>query len=132
MKAPTNAPLPFVIETGIELPAITRSAGRAASPYATTMAALKLSADPRKREAFFIPATAPDTITDADERAKAVKEDGRKIANRISGIARRMAKADTTVAFAIRTMFKVPNDPASGLGVRVYRVAPEPKVAPVA
>lgn len=120
--------LAFQIDEGIALPAITRGApaGREPSAYATAMKALKPVDDPTKYQSFFIPADdVPATITDENERKKWLTDQTRKISNRVSGIARRMQKADANVAFAIRTM----TNSAGKTGVRVFRVKAEPKAA---
>lgn len=117
----------FAIETGVELPAVVRIGGaKGSSPYLDAINGLQLATDPKKLQSFFIPAEIADNITDETEKAKAYKEASRKIANRVSGLSRRLAKADATKAYAIRTMVK------DGVtGVRVFRVKPEPK-APAA
>lgn len=120
----------FAVESGVELPAITRAVGKTTSPYTESMNALKLPEpyDPKKLNSFFIPASAADNITDANEKAKALKEDARKISNRVSGIARRLTKGKTDeLAFAVRTTEKDGHP-----GVRVFRVKPEPKAAAAA
>lgn len=121
MAPKTNAPaLPFAVDTGIALPAITRGGGGGAeSDVVKTMKALALATDPKKYQSFFIPVgAAPETITVDKEKDAWAKEAARKIANRVSGASRRLAKADESLSFAIRTM----NDANGKLGVRVYRV----------
>lgn len=123
-KAATVTANSFKIETGVALPAITRGiGGGTSSPYAVAMKALELSADPKKLQSFYVPCDAvPATVTGEDEKAKWLKENARKIANRISGVSRRITKDDSGVAFAIRSM---PGKDGTGMGVRVFRVAPK-------
>jgi hypothetical protein len=109
----------FKIETGIPLPTIERKVGASSSPYAEPMKALPLGSTPETVASFFVPATVPNTITDPAEKAKALRDEARKISNRISGISRRLTKADPTLAFALRT-----KEENGNVGVRVYRVAP--------
>jgi len=70
---------------------------------------------------FFVAVSVPDSITDPAERDKALKDEARKASNRLSGIARRVAKADASLNFALRT--KVQDDK---MGIVVYRIAPAP------
>lgn len=124
-KNATTAPvIPYTVETGIELPPVSRlNAGRGASPFLAPVQALKLSTDPKKLQSFFIPAEIAANITDETEKAKAYKESARKIANRISGLTRRLTKANPTETYAIRSMTNAAGIP----GVRVFRVKAEPK-----
>lgn len=116
----------FQIETGIELPPISRlNAGRGESPFAKPLKALQLSADPKKLQSFFVAAAIGANIADPAEQTKAYKESARKIANRISGLTRRFTKADPSEVYAIRTMTNTKGQ----LGVRVFRVKAEPKAA---
>jgi hypothetical protein len=71
---------------------------------------------------FFVPVSIPDSITDPAERDKALKEEARKTSNRLSGIARRVAGADPSANFALRT--KTEGDK---MGIVVYRIAPVDK-----
>lgn len=86
---------------------------------------------PMNIASFFIPATVPDTITEAKEREKEAKADVRRISNRMSGVARRITKQEPTRRYAMRTVKE--NDV---WGLRVYRLedgeapAPAPAAAP--
>lgn len=121
-KAPQNTAanpaVLFKIEMGEAPPAIQRLVGGAKSPYSDFMKAMPAPKN-GKYSQFFIPTEVPATITDAAEREKAGKDAARKIANRVSGVARRITKEDATVAYAIRTRVE------NGVhGVRVYRTDP--------
>jgi hypothetical protein len=72
---------------------------------------------------FFVAVSIPDSITDPTEREKALKEEARKTSNRLSGIARRVAGADPSANFALRTR----NAGQEGGGIVVYRIAPADK-----
>lgn len=127
---PAPVASPFTVETGVDLPAIVRAVGRATSPYAPVMSSLQLPSpyDAKKLQSFFVAASAPDSVTDPAEKSKAFKEDARKIANRVSGIARRLVKGkEAELAYAIRT-----GTWNGQYGVRVYRVQATPKTAPAA
>ena len=76
---------------------------------------------------FFVPADEPaDTITDPDERTKAIKANANKLVNRFTSLARRIRKdSAATHDFTFRKM----NDPnvtdGSGpWGLVVYRIPP--------
>jgi len=101
-------------------PEIVRRAGAATSPVADTMKTMPAPANGQVAE-FFVAVSVPDTITDPAERDKALKDEARKASNRLSGIARRVAKADASLNFALRT--KVQDDK---MGIVVYRIAPAP------
>ena len=119
-STPTKAAAPtFKVEKGIELPAATRGGRKGEpSPYATIMQAMT-PASGKNMQSFFVPAAAPDGITDAAERTKAFNDNARKLTNRIGGLARRLKKTDPTRDYAIRVM-----PDGDRIGVRVFCVAP--------
>src|SRR5688572_20932902 len=128
LPAPQAPVLPFTIDMGIALPAMTRAVGKTGeeNPITAMMKALPLGEDETKLASFFIPAPEPaSTITDAAEREKATKENARKITNQVSAAARRLQKKDAALAFAQRTRTE-----DGKLGVRVFRVAVTEKAAP--
>lgn len=129
-KAPATESL-FKIELGAPPPAPTRSGGGKASVYADAMKGMPVPKGDKTAQ-FFIVAAVPAAITDPAERTKAMKEEARKISNRLSGTARRLSDQKDTngvpYAFALRTQTL---DDGATVGVRVYRVnLPEPKPAP--
>lgn len=131
-KAPATPASPFKIEFGAPPPAITRAGGGKTSVYSEVMKTMSPPDAKGKIAQFFVAATAPDSITDATERKAALKEEARKISNRISGTARRLTGTkdanDVEYAFAMRTQ----TDDAGNVGVRVYRVAATaPTTAPL-
>lgn len=130
-KGPKPAPSPatpapvsgFAITFGEAPPATVRKVGQESSPFAAVM---KNMAAPTAQGVaqFFIPVEANASITDAGEQSKYKSGEARKITNRVSGIARRLKKADANMVFAMRT-----REENGVLGVRVYRVAPTPATA---
>lgn len=132
--APANASavakLPFALELSDAPAAVTRKIGGESSPFPAVMRAMPLPVN-GKFTSFFVPAPAvPATITDADERAKASKDAARKLTNNLSGISRRLSKADKSFQFALRTQ-----EQNGVIGVRVYRIAaaaPVPATEPAA
>lgn len=110
----------FEIRKGIPLPPRSRVGGNSASsPYILTMKALKLGKKTEDLECFDVPVKVGDHIR-PEERAKAVKEEAKKINNRISGAARRVSKADPAYRFAARTVVE-----GKDTVVRVFRIAVE-------
>ena len=111
----------FTITAGAA-PAATQRIGRTggdANPLRLAISALP-AANGETFYSFFVPVTAPDGISDPDERIKATKEAQRKMTNGLTGHARRAKKADAEKNFAIRSVQE------DGVyGVRVYRIAPE-------
>lgn len=98
---------------------IERKVGGEKSPYGALMESMP-APDGGKFANFFVPAEQPAaTITDATERAKALKDNARKLSNSLSGLSRRITKKDAK-AFALRT-----KEENGVLGVVVYRVEPE-------
>ncbi len=69
---------------------------------------------------FNVEVTVPDTITDPAEREKATADALRKKVAQVSGVTRRVSKADATAKFTVRGI----RDGTSAL-VRVWRVEPE-------
>lgn len=117
-KAPETTTPAFNVETGIALPPIQRlSGGGKESPYAKVMKSLKLGTSEKTIQSFFIPANVPATLK-GEEKTKAANEEVRKISNRVSGIARRLAKQDAQMRFTLRS-----REENGQLGVRVYRVS---------
>jgi hypothetical protein len=105
-----------------DIPEITRGGGNAAGPYSEGMKALKApqgKGDNKKYQGFFVPAEAPEGLTDAGEIEKAQRDTCRKLSNSFAGIARRIMKGDASYKFAFRTLREVEGGP---LGVRVYRI----------
>ena len=99
---------------------IERKVGGEKSPYGALMESMP-APDGGKFANFFVPAEQPAaTITDATERAKALKDNARELSNSLSGLSRRITKEDATKAFALRT-----KEENGVLGVVVYRVEPE-------
>jgi hypothetical protein len=114
------AALAFKIEEGVELPAKERGFKEGkSSPYADNMKAMLVT---DKIQSFFIDAESgvPASITTPDERGKAAKDEARKISNRVSGLARRLQKADASKAYTLRVRTE-----NGKLGVRVYCIKPE-------
>lgn len=70
-------------------------------------------------KSFLEEVTVPETITDANERKTAFKEEARRVSNRVSGTIRRLRKDHPERNYAIRTV----NDTKMGQGVRVWREA---------
>lgn len=109
-----DAPAPataggFVLETGIDIPARTRFGGEGTEtsyPFADMTAG----------QSFLMPVSVPETIKDEKEKAKAFKEEARKLSNRISGAIRRFKKNNPGANFAVRTVDN---------GVRVWRTEAE-------
>lgn len=111
------AALQFAIEVGAPPPTIERKVGQQSSPYAPVMKALPAPSGDKIAQ-FFVPVTVEGQFANEDEKAKAVKDEARKVSNRISGIARRLKSEDETMEFALRT--KTEN---GVVGIRVYRIA---------
>lgn len=117
------------IQMGVAIPAAKRTFGQPgeASKYTDFLKSFAApAADGSLASAFFAGTEAPATVTDAKEREKAYKESVRKLANSLTGAARRIVNADATYNFTTRTVTE--NDI---LGIRIFRIAPEP-VAPAA
>jgi len=114
----------IALETVVGLPEVT-GFGREAAEYAETMRAMKPPVKD-KYQTFFTPADEPPAeLTDPAEREKAIRHSCQKIASKYAGTARRISKEDATKKFAVRTGHQNPDDPASPMGVRVYRIAAE-------
>lgn len=122
-KAPeTN---PYAVTFGAPPPPVQRIGGGGnAGPL---HAAMQSMPTPGKEGVpqFFAPADpAPSTITDPGEQSKAVKENARKLSNKLSGMARRITKQDEDTGakpvrkYALRTLTH-----NGALGVMVYRTA---------
>lgn len=110
----------FEIKKGFPLPPRSRpEGGGASSPYILTMKALKLGKKAEDLECFDVPVNVGDHIR-VEERPRAIKEEAKKINNRISGAARRVSKADPAFKFAARTIVENGNTV-----VRVFRIAAE-------
>lgn len=127
-SAETTAPAAETDFVWLDAPAETaRRVGASESPEVAAIRALPAPKDGKfGAKVYPIPQPAA-TITDAAEREKAIKEEGRKMTNRFSGIVRRLAKKDAALAYTIRT--SVLNDVPV---VIVYRVAPKPADTPQA
>lgn len=110
---------PFTVTFGDAPPVLARKIGAESSPYSVAMKGMPAPANGKIAQ-FFVPAPTNSNITDPDEQAKYKSAEARKITNRISGIARRLKKADASMVFAMRT-----REEDGKLGVRVYRVAPD-------
>jgi hypothetical protein len=95
------------------------------NPIKTTMAAMAAPAG-GKYASFSIPVTVADSITDPAEKQKALSDKLRKEVAKVSGVARRITKADASAHFTIRGV----KDEQGNASVRVWRV--EPKAAPAA
>lgn len=109
----------FEFETGVAIPPAARNVR--ISEIGQKLAAMPVGAS------FLEPVEVPDTIKDAGERAKAFKDEARKVSNRLSGATRRFREANPGFAFLLRTV-----DDATGKGVRVWRTEAqkeEPKKA---
>jgi len=100
----------FKFDMGLPVPAMER--GARSSETSEKLAAMPVGAS------FLEPVTVPEAIKDAAERDKAFKEQARMVSNRLSGAVRRFKKNREGFEFAMRTV----NDPATGAGVRVWRV----------
>lgn len=118
------APSGFAITFGEAPPATVRKVGMESSPFAGVMKSMQAPGPDGRVAQFFVPVEASASISDAGEQAKYKSGEARKITNRISGIARRLKKADANMVFAMRT-----REENGVLGVRVYRVAPSPATA---
>lgn len=118
--APAPAPAPaapaapvvssFALDDNLPVPTVTRTIGQ---PSNYPLGSMNVG------QSFLAPVAVADTITDEGERAKAWKEEARKVANRLSGAVRRFRESREDIHFAIRTV----NDDTLGHGVRVWRVA---------
>ena len=101
----------YAIEKGIAMPARQRFGGEAGpSPYPFD--------DMEVGDAFFIQVEVDASEYAADEQAKVIAEDQRKIANRLSGATRRFTKQNEGVKFGVRSAEK-----DGTKGVRVWRTA---------
>lgn len=110
------APAPvFTIEDNVPVPETTSRVVGQPSPY--PLAQMNVN------QSFMVPVTVADTITDEAERAKAFKEQARKLANAITGAARRFTEKEgnENKKFLVRTV--------EG-GVRCWRVADVVPAAP--
>lgn len=103
----TAAAPEFQFDDGLEIPP--------ARKPATTDLTRKLQAMPVGKS-FLEAVTVPDSVVGA-EREKVFTELSRKVANRLSGAARRFTKANPAYAFEIRTV----RDDKLGHGVRIWR-----------
>lgn len=110
--APVEAPAAssFALDDNLPVPTVTRTIGQ---PSNYPLGSVNVG------QSFIVPVAVADTITDEGERAKAWKEEARKVANRLSGAVRRFRESHEDIHFAIRTV----NDDTLGHGVRVWRVA---------
>ncbi|MFN3612580.1 hypothetical protein [Tepidimonas sp.] len=106
-SAPAAAPVAsgFVLEDSVPLPAVVRTGGKASNYPLASM---------NVNQSFLVATSAPASISDPAERAKALGEENRRVSNRLSGVVRRFKKTDASKSFAIRTV--------DG-GVRVWRTA---------
>jgi hypothetical protein len=111
------------IETVNGIPDAARGPGGGEmSPFTELMRALKPPVG-QKYQTFFVAADEPgENITDEDERYKELRSNCSKLANRFNGLGRRIVKGDANYKFAFRVGRENPEDDASPLGVRVYRV----------
>lgn len=130
--APAPAPQAFNVEWGAPPPVITRGFGGQAREPSVYLAPTQNLAAPANGQyaSYFVPVTIPATITDEKERAKAQKDEARKLQNRISSITRRLAKPDANgmqKTFVMRAL-----DRGGTFGVQVWRTEDkrfEPKPA---
>lgn len=121
---PSVAAPAFQVRFGSAPAPIERKVGGETSPYAAVMKTMPAPQD-GKYANFFVPAAEPAaTITDADERTKATRDNARKLSNALSGLSRRIAKKDPSKAFALRT-----TEEGGKIGVCVYRVEVTPAPA---
>lgn len=120
--AVSNSPF-AIFEDAAPPPAGKFGGGRSAddNPYRKAALELKAPTAEGKHFAFRVPVTVPDTITDVEERAKALKEASKKLVNSIGGVTRRLVKADATLAFTVR-----PVEDGGQHFVKVWRVNPAP------
>lgn len=116
------------LQTGVALPAAKRTIGEAGagSVYTDFLKSFPApAADGSLASAFFPGTDAPATVTDAKEREKANKESVRKLANSLTGAARRIVNADATYNFTTRSVTE------NGVnGIRIFRIAPEAPATP--
>lgn len=129
--APAPAPVasnsPFaIIEDNAPPPAREFGGGRSAedNPYRKAALELKAPTADGKHYAYQVPVSVPDTITDAGEKAKAIKEASRKLVNSIGGVTRRITKNDANMAFVVR-----PVESGGQHFVKVWRVKPKAPAA---
>lgn len=126
--APQSAPAPasstpYAITLGdAPPPAAAFGGGRRGedNPIKRTMLAMQAPAG-GKYATFDIGVTVPDTITDPAEKEKALSDKLRKEVAKVSGVARRITKADASMHFAVRG-----NKGDGSASVRVWRIEPKP------
>lgn len=113
--APAPVAPVFTLEDNVPVPETTSRVVGQPSPYPLAQMGVNQS--------FFVPVSVADTITDEAERAKAFKEQARKLANAITGAARRFTEKEgnENKKFLVRTV--------EG-GVRCWRVADVVPAAP--
>lgn len=121
--AAAPASTPYTITLGdAPPPAAAFGGGRRGedNPIKRTMLAMQAPAN-GKYASFDIAVTVPDTITDPAEKEKALSDKLRKEVAKVSGVARRITKADTSANFAVRG-----NKADGKASVRVWRIEPKP------
>jgi hypothetical protein len=126
--APVAPATPFAITFGdAPPPAAAFGGGRSGEDNPIKKTLLAMQAPAGGKYAYFdIPVSVPDGIIDAGEREKALADKLRKEVNKVSGVARRVSKADASMQFAVRK---------TDTGVRVWRIEPkaaEPAAPPAA
>jgi hypothetical protein len=100
----------FKLDDGLTIPESKRvGAGKTGPSY--PFGAMKVG------QSFLIDVKVPATITNETEKAKAFKDEARRISNRIGGAIKRFRKSNPLANFATRTV----NDDTLGVGVRVWR-----------
>lgn len=111
---------PFAIMEDSAPPAPARfGGGRSAEDNPYRKAALALSQPVNgKHYAFQVPVTVADTITNAEEKAKAFKEASKKLLNAIGGVTRRLSKTSNAV-YTVRAV----EDNAGNHFIKVWRLA---------
>lgn len=124
--APPLPPLPaspYAITFGDAPPAAAAfGGGRRGEHNPLKQAVLALPAPTGGKYPFFnVPVTVADTITDPQEREKALADALRKMVAKVSGITRRVSKADAATHFTVRSVRE-----EAGAFVRVWRVEPKP------
>ena len=113
----------FTVDFGDAPPPIQRLAGGASSPYTPVLKAMPAPQDGKVAQ-FFIKADVPASITDAKERERALKDEARKISNRVSGISRRLMEEKDANGVLYNFALRTQTDKDGNIGVRVYRIAP--------
>ncbi len=103
--APVNSPFAIVEDSAPPAPG-KFGGGRSAddNPYRKAALALPLPTAEGKHYAFQVPVTVADTITNPEEKAKAIKEAGKKLLNAIGGVTRRLTKNDPALQFTVRSV----------------------------